>query len=276
MFCPQRLSEAERTDEEERKGFLQPPPPEEPRAFRVRQAFWASLGLVLSSMAVGFLIGKAVTAASGAVSSAIVTSLQIIGATLLLWGTLFVRGWDIQSFGGVTLTERVNRWIYRSLYWLGTSVIVASLTVTAWPGSVSRSRAWNPRAITAQFADMYVNTGQHLTGTFHYTLENHTQHDYQLPGESALYRVLAGGKGLQRDKTLKWVSISPVPLGQRINVGIQLEFEYTEGYPYTDRDNPQKLNSFMKRRLEELDGFMALDEANRYEIRFPKPPGPKG
>jgi hypothetical protein len=42
---------------------------------------------------------------------------------------LFVRGWDIQTLGGVTLTERVNRWIYRLLYCLGTAAIVTSLTL---------------------------------------------------------------------------------------------------------------------------------------------------
>jgi hypothetical protein len=48
---------------------------------------------------------------------------------LLLWGTLFVRGWDIQTIGGVTLVERVNHWIYRTLYCLGTAVFIFSLSL---------------------------------------------------------------------------------------------------------------------------------------------------
>jgi len=40
-----------------------------------------------------------------------------------------VRGWDIQTISGVSLTERVNRWIYLLLYCLGTVVVVASLVV---------------------------------------------------------------------------------------------------------------------------------------------------
>jgi len=131
VFAPQKLVEAEGADEEVRKRFPQPPPPAEARAFKVRRAFWASLGLVLCSIAVGYAAGKVVAVITGPVTSTLVGTLQIVGATLLLWGTLFVRGWDIQTFGGVTLTERVNQWIYRSLYCFGTAVIVGSLALTA-------------------------------------------------------------------------------------------------------------------------------------------------
>ena len=60
-------------------------------------------------------------------SQPIVSFLQIGGACLLLWGTLFVRGWDIQTYFDVTLTERFNRWIYRTLCLVGTSLIICSL-----------------------------------------------------------------------------------------------------------------------------------------------------
>ena len=49
------------------------------------------------------------------------------GAGLLLWGTLFVRGYDIQTYGGVTLTERVNQWVYRTMYCAGTALLVCSV-----------------------------------------------------------------------------------------------------------------------------------------------------
>ena len=48
----------------------------------------------------------------------------------MLWGTLFVRGWEIQTYSGVTLVERVNRWLYRALYCSGTALIVASLPLS--------------------------------------------------------------------------------------------------------------------------------------------------
>ena len=42
-------------------------------------------------------------------------------------GTLFVRGWEIQTWTGDSLIEHVNQRIYRSLYCIGTCVIVFSL-----------------------------------------------------------------------------------------------------------------------------------------------------
>jgi len=128
-FCPGKLVEAEFADEEVRNALPQPPPPEKPRAYKVTRALWASLAWVMCSIAVGYLSGRILNAVFRKPVPVLVKSLQIAGATLLLWATLAVRGWDILSFGGVTLTERVNRWIFRFQYCLGTVAIVASLVV---------------------------------------------------------------------------------------------------------------------------------------------------
>jgi hypothetical protein len=85
---------------------------------------------VVCSIAAGYIGGRLLGAVSGQATGLLIRGLQAFGATILLWATLFVRGWDIQTIGGVTLTERVNRWIYRLLYCLGTAVIVASLVLT--------------------------------------------------------------------------------------------------------------------------------------------------
>ena len=126
-FCPRRLVEAERADEEARKRL--PQPPEDPRAFKVTRGLWASLAWVVGSMGFGYLSGKALGTLTGTQPTRLVAGLQVFGATVLLWATLFLRGWDIQSWGGVTLTERVNRWIYRVLCCLGTAALVASLAL---------------------------------------------------------------------------------------------------------------------------------------------------
>jgi ABC-type arginine/histidine transport system permease subunit len=96
----------------------------------VFRAFWMSLVLVLVSALVGAVLGVFFGLVIGTVSSRIISWLQIAGASVLLWGTLFVRGWEIQTFKGQTLIERVNRWIYRALYCVGTAVLVSSLTWT--------------------------------------------------------------------------------------------------------------------------------------------------
>jgi len=128
-FLPQKLAEAQRADDEVRKQLPQPPPPPKHSAFKVRRALWESLLWVLCSLAIGYLGGHLLGVVVGQAGEMFVQPLQVVGATFLLWGTLFVRGWDIQTIGGVSLSERVNRWIYRLLYCLGTVVVVASLVM---------------------------------------------------------------------------------------------------------------------------------------------------
>jgi hypothetical protein len=96
----------------------------------VSHAFWISLVLVLSSGLLGAVIGVVCGRLFGAASAQTISCFQVGGACLLLWGTLFVRGWQIQTYKGQTLIERVNQWLYRALYCLGTVILVASLT---WP-----------------------------------------------------------------------------------------------------------------------------------------------
>jgi hypothetical protein len=128
-FFSQKLVDAERIDEAYRKSLSQPPPPEEPRAFKLRRGLWAALIWVLCSVIAGYVGGKLLGTVSTAATNNLARVLQVIGGMILLWATLSVRGWDIQSVGGVTLAERVNRWIYRLLYCLGTAAIVASLAL---------------------------------------------------------------------------------------------------------------------------------------------------
>jgi hypothetical protein len=127
-FAPKKLAEAEELDNSARAHFSGNAP-HEPRAYIVRRAVWASFSLVFFSGIIGFLIGTLLRHQFGSPRSIVISMLQIIGASFLLWGTLFIRGWEIQSGCGVTLSERVNQWIYRFLYCVGTGIAVWSL---AW------------------------------------------------------------------------------------------------------------------------------------------------
>lgn len=65
---------------------------------------------------------------------ALSAALCIVGGTvIILWSTLAMQGWKIQTWDGVTLTERVNQWIFRLLYSIGTFLIVAGTTWTVLP-----------------------------------------------------------------------------------------------------------------------------------------------
>lgn len=92
------------------------------RAALVRRAFWRSAALVALAFAAGALIASLVEGAGYALIPAWQLKLQTVSAAMLLWGTVFVRGWDIQSYGGATLTERANRTLCLALYVVGTTL----------------------------------------------------------------------------------------------------------------------------------------------------------
>ena len=129
VVAPNKFIKEQEKDDEERKNFPQPPPPREHIIMLVRRAFWFSLLLVITSSLFGYGTGIIANYFFGCVEKIIINIFQIIGALLLLWATLFVRGWDIQTYGGVTLAERVNRWIFRTLYCIGTALIVSSFAL---------------------------------------------------------------------------------------------------------------------------------------------------
>lgn len=126
LFAPKKLLVAEEKDNRVLNAIPSESNPEPP-VFKVRRTFFSSAILVLFSGVAGYATGIVLGQITCASSKAIV-SLQVAGACLLLWGTLFVRGWEIQSYGGVTLTERINQWLYRALYCLGTAILVCSLS----------------------------------------------------------------------------------------------------------------------------------------------------
>jgi hypothetical protein len=99
IFAPGTMLAAELKDNEARKAF---PSPDKPPhvAYIVRRAFWTALGVVIGAIFFGLICGRVLRAFIGTPTPEVVTWLQIIGAGLLLWGTLFVRGWEIQSYGG--------------------------------------------------------------------------------------------------------------------------------------------------------------------------------
>ena len=124
VFRPSRLIELEKENVAEIENS---PVDNEPRVKKVHNAFWASFILIILFSVIGSAIGLLLKCFYGAPSSLAVNTLQIIGAGLLLWGTLFVRGFEIESYCCVTLGERVNQWLYRTLYCIGTAVIISSL-----------------------------------------------------------------------------------------------------------------------------------------------------
>ena len=92
-------------------------------------AFWTSVAVVGAAAIVGSLVGFLLSQFVGPATPKGVAALQIIGASILLLSTIYVRGPAIETYDRETLIERVDRWIYCAGYFVGTAAIVASL---AW------------------------------------------------------------------------------------------------------------------------------------------------
>lgn len=126
VIYPKQLIEEEKKDNESRNNFSERGGTL-PRAYLICRAFWYSFSLIILFGGIGALLGFILYNTCNQPSPSVIIFLQAFGAGLLLWGTLFIRGWEIQSYCGVTLSERVNQWIYRALYCIGTFVIICSL-----------------------------------------------------------------------------------------------------------------------------------------------------
>lgn len=121
-----RPSEFERVAAAENAKLETEPNDERSRTVHIRTALCASFTAVALATAAGAITGLLAAKALGSPGTGL-TILQMVGAFLVLWATLAVRGWEIQSFAGATLEEQVNRWIYRSLYTVGTFLLIMSL-----------------------------------------------------------------------------------------------------------------------------------------------------
>lgn len=125
IFAPKRFAEAEASDNAVLNAAQNAPP--EASVLKIRRALLNSLLLVLLAGAVGWVFGAVFTRWVGSACSSTISLLQMVGALILLWATLAVRGWDILTYVSVTLSERVNQWIYHFLYCCGSAVLVWSL-----------------------------------------------------------------------------------------------------------------------------------------------------
>lgn len=75
-------------------------------------------------MALGFAVGTILGASAGT-QLKLAIGIVVVGTTILMWATLALQGWSIQSFKGTTLSERLNQRIFRTLYFVGTALISA-------------------------------------------------------------------------------------------------------------------------------------------------------
>ena len=130
LFMPDRFQSEEEVDSEVLN--TRPQGTTTGRVYKIRRAFGQSFLWCVSAVLTGLLLGWLALSIIGA-SPKLATATIICGTTVLLWATLALQGWEIQSFSGATLGERLNRWLFRSLYSVGTAFIVAGSYWTLTP-----------------------------------------------------------------------------------------------------------------------------------------------
>lgn len=96
----------------------------------VRHSFAVGFGWVLAAIVGGLSLGQFLGCIIGLAPKILIAILQLCATGILLGATLSLVGWEIQTFGGKTLPEKVNQYLYRTLYIIGTGILVVSLS---WP-----------------------------------------------------------------------------------------------------------------------------------------------
>ncbi|MEP3196456.1 MAG: hypothetical protein ABJO57_01165 [Lentilitoribacter sp.] len=120
IFNPQKFDEEEKKDNKILRAQKHDPTKPINRSKIIRLGLLNSFAVFVATVTWGIISGFVISYWMQSDNSKISALLIIIGGGLLLWATFSERGWAIQSFGGVTLGERASKWIFRSLFCLGT------------------------------------------------------------------------------------------------------------------------------------------------------------
>jgi hypothetical protein len=166
-------------------------------------------------------------------------------------------------------------------------------------------KPWNTAAISASFSHISTQseiTGQHTSAdnpyadlgavavppnvtlpkgfklddslVFFYTLENGTDFDYRLPNAAGIAITARLKRERSLSRFLNAVTVDyPVfiPAHQRVLLAVHLpDYVYPERLPPPGAERRAKLAAYVAKEMPNLDGFVLFDEANRYQINFPK------
>jgi hypothetical protein len=136
-------------------------------------------------------------------------------------------------------------------------------------------KPWNSSAIKAEFD--YVDTeGEKNDIVVNYTLENTTEFDYRA-SQSDNIRMHAR---LSREKSLSPFSELSridypivVPAKKRVRFRVYLGYPYPlkepdDGPPGSGKESRAAVSKYIVEKLNNLDGFVLLDDVNRFEIDF--------
>lgn len=94
----------------------------------VRAALYRAGALVAISAIVGLGLGALLKIQFGPPPSLINSALQMVGAGIILWATIWQLEVDAQTMSGETLLERTHWWLFRALYVVGSFLFFIAYT----------------------------------------------------------------------------------------------------------------------------------------------------
>jgi len=98
------------------------------RVAKIREGLFAAFFYTATAVIMAVLSAMLLSAEFGKPTMHTTYAIQIIAAAIILIATLALLGWEIQSWGGNSLPEKANRWLFRSQYWLGTYLFVLAVS----------------------------------------------------------------------------------------------------------------------------------------------------
>lgn len=94
----------------------------------VRRAFFVAGLTVTVSAVLGLVTGVFLKYQLGVLPAAINSALQMVGAGIVLWATIWQLDANAQTGSGETLLERTHWWLFRTLYVVGTIMFFVAYT----------------------------------------------------------------------------------------------------------------------------------------------------
>ena len=98
------------------------------RTKKLRSSLFRSGMCVILSILLAILTGRCLYNTIGPSPKSISSLLQVLGAGVILWATLWELGWNLRSWGGETLPERLHSWLFRLYYVVGTYSLLLSVS----------------------------------------------------------------------------------------------------------------------------------------------------
>ncbi len=143
----------------------------------------------------------------------------------------------------------------------------------------SRPRAWNQRALTANFGSLELTTnpnGPNYEADFIYVLENNTGSNYVFKPFNLVVMAKQTGDVLSKEfghDQASDVSITGatfIPPRGKGKITIRVPYQYPADFTTADKANIEKVAETLNRRLKEMSGLVIFDRANHYRVDLPE------